>query len=145
MQSGRTIAFVSLQILLLTANGALTSAAVVRVLAFDGRGLMGSDTSDGPFTISGPSLLPPNPVDGATLSVLVAGTDLRFSWKAPERDPNHGPAERYDVVRAENPSGPFTEVAVVTGDTRYSEPLAATEGASVFYKFIAANAAGEGE
>ena len=127
------------------AGGEITSDAVVRVLAFDGAGLMGFDTSDGPFTIAGEVLLPPNSLDGATLSVERLGADLQLSWKSPAVDPSHGPADRYRVLRGPDPAATLAEVAVVTGDTLWTEPLAATEGVSVFYRVVAENAAGPAE
>ncbi len=125
-----------------TASGDLTTDAYIRVVAMDNQGVMGYDISDGPFTIAGSELYPPYPI-GSTLELVISGTDLNLAWKAPVSDLTHGPADRYRILRAENPVGPFNEVDVVT-ETYYVEPISDTEGISlVYYRIIAANAAGD--
>jgi subtilisin family serine protease len=122
-----------------------TARARVRVLVLDNRGLLGLDVTDGEFTIAGPVLLPPRPVEGATIEVEVDGGELVLAWRAPAGDLAHGPAERYRILRADAPAGPYEEVAVTTGAS-YSEPLSATGGGGmVLYKVVAANAAGDAE
>ncbi len=126
-----------------TVSEPLTSNALVRVVALDSRGVMGYDFSDGPFIIATSELQPPNPIRDLVLSF--DGTDVTLNWKAPDADPTHGPADRYRILRAESPEGPFEEVSVVT-ETVYTEAAANTEGVAVVYYVVrAANRAGDSE
>ena len=128
-----------------TAAGILSENARVRVLAFDSQGLMGYDVNDGAFTIAGPLLLPPHPVEDGTLEVVLEPEDLVLAWKEPYADLYHGPVDHYRVLRSEVPSGPYTEVAIVN-EPIYRESLAATaDMPALFYRIVAANAAGESE
>jgi subtilisin family serine protease len=127
------------------ASGEITAGALIRVLAIDDVGLLGYDTSDGLFTIAGPVLLSPYPVDGLTLVADYDAAGLTILWKEPVADLGHGPADRYRVLQAENPQGPYTEAAVVTLP-QYTEPGAAmAPGSVLFYRIVAGNAAGDAQ
>lgn len=120
-----------------------TDRARIRVLASDNHGPLGYDTNDGDFTIAGPVLQPPGPVDGATLYAEMDGTDLVLAWKTPAVDAAHGPADRYRVMRSTDPRGPYSEAAVVTAAAYREVTSVAEETDAFFYRIIPANAAGE--
>ncbi|MBP7148565.1 MAG: S8 family serine peptidase [Acidobacteria bacterium] len=118
-----------------------STAAIMRVLSYDQAGtLLGSDDTNGTFTIAG-TLLPPNPILGAELLVVFDGSTVRVDWKAPLSDATHGPADRYRVLRGSNPAN-LQEVSLVNGTT-YSEAGDATQGVVTYYRIVAANAAGD--
>jgi hypothetical protein len=126
-----------------TATPPETARARLRVLVLDNRGLLGLDVTDGEFTIAGPGLLPPRPVEGATMEVDVDSEELVLAWQAPAGDLGHGPADRYVVMRSATPDGSYEEVAVVETHS-YREELRATAGwPMVICKIVAASIAGE--
>ncbi len=125
-----------------TAGGSPTGSARIRVVAYDNQGVMGYDASDATFTLAGGPLMPPADV-GDTLEVDVEGADLVLTWRQPVIDAAHGPADRFRILRSFSAQGPFTEVGISAGEA-YRDPLAASAGAPfVYYKVIAANAAGD--
>ncbi len=125
-----------------TASGAATENAIVRILSYDTHGTqLGFDDTDAPFSISG-VLAVPFPIDPNEFRLEVAGTQLQLSWKAPPTDLEHGPAERYRIMRGTDPRN-LVEVAVVT-TPEYHEDLSLAEPMS-FYRIVAANAAGDAQ
>jgi hypothetical protein len=125
-----------------TATGPATENAIVRVLSYDAFGtLLGSDDSAAPFTIAGGTLAPPLPIDGAQLLVERAGTETVLTWKPPVTDLSHGPADRYHVYRGTDPQN-LVEVALVNA-TEYREEAGAPVPGLVYYRIVAANAAGD--
>lgn len=127
-----------------TVAGAPTSNAIIRVTSYDLMGkVIGYDDTDAPFTLAG-TLLRPRPVDGATLAVTLAGTQVQVNWKAPASDLAFGPADRFRVLRGTDPRN-MVEVATVTS-LQYLEDASATAGwPMVYYRIVAANAAGEAQ
>ncbi|MGH9869077.1 MAG: S8 family serine peptidase [Candidatus Polarisedimenticolia bacterium] len=124
-----------------TAGGAPTTSARVRVVAFDGQGVMGYDTSDADFALAG-VLLPPQDV-GDTLEVLDDGTDVVLIWRPAAADALHGPADSFRILRSYTANGGFVEIGRTSSEA-FHDPHAATSGAAiVFYKVIATNAAGD--
>jgi hypothetical protein len=124
------------------AAGPATTNAIVRVLSYDITGrLLGSDDTAAPFTISGSVLAPPLPIDGAQLLVERLGTETVLTWKPPVADLEHGPADRYHVYRGTDPQN-LVEVALVN-TTEYREEAGAPEPGLVYYRIVAANAAGD--
>jgi hypothetical protein len=125
-----------------TASGAATTNAIVRVLSYDTFGtLLGSDDSAAPFTIAGGTLTPPLQIDGSQLLVERLGADTVLTWKPPVTDLSHGPADRYHVYRGTDPRN-LVEVALVD-TTEYREAAGAPEPGLVYYRIVAANAAGD--
>ncbi|MFN7966278.1 MAG: S8 family serine peptidase [Acidobacteriota bacterium] len=126
-----------------TVSGTPTESALVKVLSYDGRGsLLGQDTTDAPFTIAGAALNRPNPIDGSQLLTTWNGSSLRLEWKAPATDLNHGPADRFRIMRGTDPQN-LSQVALVSTFV-YTEDAAATSGGAIYYyRVIAANAAGD--
>ncbi len=116
------------------------STARLRVYVSDSRGVMGYDTSDGSFVISG-ALYAPRPVD--TLAVGLDPTSVVLQWKVPAVDSSHGPAASYRVLRSTSGPQAFQEIGSVTADN-YRDPLAGQEGSTIiYYKVISTNAAGD--
>ena len=125
-----------------TATGPATTNAIVRVLSYDVTGtLLGSDDSAAPFTIADGVLAPPLPIDGAQLLVERLGAQTVLSWKPPVADLGHGPADRYHVYRGTDPQN-LVEVALVN-TTEYREEAGAPVPGLVYYRIVAANAAGD--
>ncbi len=126
------------------ASGPATANALVRILSYDTRGtLLGSDDSEAPFTIAGGALAPPLPIDGAQLLVERLGAETVLTWKPPVADLAHGPADRYHVYRGTDPQN-LVEVALVN-TTEYREEAGAPVSGLVYYRIVAANAAGSAD
>ncbi|NJN63793.1 MAG: hypothetical protein HC882_02205 [Acidobacteria bacterium] len=126
-----------------TVSGALTENALIRVTSYDQLGnLLGADVTDSAFTIAGGTLLRPRPINGSELQVVFDGVTVELLWKAPSGDLEHGPADRFRVLRGTNPQM-LGEVGVA-GEERWTEEGSATAGeAMIYWTIIAANAAGD--
>jgi hypothetical protein len=120
-----------------TVTGPATVQARIVVSAHDQLGLMGSDISDGDFTIAD-QLYPPHPAYGLTLQKSEA--ELVLSWQRPGTDLLHGPVSLYRIMRAESPQGPFTEIDATVPET-FTDSSA--PGQIYFYTIVATNPAGD--
>jgi len=122
-------------------SGTATLQARVRVVARDGQGVLGYDTSNADFALAA-SLMAPHGI-GNTMVLALDGTNVNLSWKRPATDPTHGPVERYKVQRSLTVQGPFQDIGTVTTEG-FSDPRAGTEGAAVvYYRIVANNGAGD--
>ncbi len=123
------------------ASGSATLQGRIRVIAKDGQGMLGYDTSNADFTIAA-TLMAPYGV-GNTLALSFDGTSVNLTWKRPASDLTHGPAERYRVQRSLSLQGPFQEIGTVTTES-FHDPAAGTDGAGVvYYRIVANNGAGD--
>ncbi len=123
-----------------TVDGQPTVNARVRVVAVDSQGVVGYDGSDNLFTLA-TTLMPPN-VIGDTLGMEIMGSDLMLYWKQPVSDLTHGPADHYRILASDSPQGPFVEIGTSTGES-FLEPITGHSGTAImYYKVLAANAAG---
>jgi len=115
--------------------------ALIRVIARDGTGMVGYDTSDEFFTIAR-VLTPPASV-GDSLEVEMSGSDTVLLWKRGPVDIARGPVAWFRIMMAEDPRGPWTQIGT-TSQERFVEPLSTPAAGSVrYYKVIAVNSAGE--
>jgi len=123
------------------ATGPATTNAIVRVLSYDTHARSSaamtprrrSRSRRGPRTARSRSTGRNSWSRGSGRYVL--------SWKPPVTDLAHGPADRYHVYRGTDPQN-LVEVALVyTND--YREEAGAPEPGLVYYRIVAANAAGD--
>ncbi len=120
-------------------NAPYTARALVRVLASDGRGVIGYDTGDGEFVISD-RLRPPHAA--WNLTATTDTSDLVLTWSRPAVDLAHGPASSYRILEAGSPFGPFTEIGTAATES-FRAPLASQPETPRFLKVVASNAAGD--
>lgn len=124
-----------------TVSGAETGDALLRVLASDGQGVLGYDTSDETFVIAG-TLRPPRPVEGVQASLDAGG--LRLAWPAPVTDLLHGPAQSYRILHAASPAGPWAVLGEATSES-FRAPDEVLVPEAIFFEVQALNAAGEAQ
>jgi hypothetical protein len=120
-------------------TGPETTLARIMVQAHDSRGVMGSDISDGDFTIAA-QLYPPYPAYGLLLDKSVADTVL--GWQHPGTDLQHGPVAHYRITRSDDPQAEFVEIDAAVPAT-YTDSSAPAPGQIFFYKIVATNPAGD--
>jgi subtilisin family serine protease len=118
-------------------SGPGTTVGRIMVQAHDNRGVMGSDISDGDFTIAD-QLYPPHPAYGLALEMSV--DDLVMAWQRPGTDLLHGPVSYYRIMRSEGAQGPFTEIHTTALET-FTDSTA--QGQINFYMIVATNPAGD--
>ena len=123
-------------------SGPATSRARIRVIALNNSGPLGWDLNDGEFTITGPVLQAPNPIDPYLLEVLMGTQGMTLRWSAPMVDIAHDAADRYRILRAEAAQGPYSEISVVT-QPEYTDAAVPAPGGVFFLTVVASNVAGD--
>jgi len=128
-----------------TADSSTTSVARFRVVAFDTTtGLeLGYDDSNGWFTLGGATLMPPRPVDGDRMDVVLSGGVLTIQWEWPQADAAHGPATAFRIMTTERAGGALTELANVAEPRFVDTTPDPPPGGMVAFRVVATNAAGD--